>query len=139
VKALVVALCVVAVAAPAASAKGRITIDAPRTARAGKAFVVTVTTGWVVPRNDWLRLISVAPGKSWYDVVGSVTGDSKLAHARIPNDGFEIHLARVAARRWRAAVKLPRAGTWRLVVPNYGHAGFLVDPPPPMVSVRVAG
>jgi len=26
-----------------------------------------------------LKLIAVAPGKSWYDVVGRLTGDSSLA------------------------------------------------------------
>jgi hypothetical protein len=30
------------------------------------------------------KLIAVAPGKSWYDVVGRLTGDSSLAKANIP-------------------------------------------------------
>jgi len=38
----------------------------------------------VVPPNDWLRLIAVAPQKNWYDVVGAVTGDSSIAQAKIP-------------------------------------------------------
>jgi hypothetical protein len=74
-------------------------------------------------------LIAVAPGKNWYDVVGTVTGDSSRTHARIPLDGFEIKLRRVGPRGWRAVVRLPRSGRWRLVVPNETHLGFM-DPPP---------
>ena len=82
-----------------------------------------------MPANDWLRLIAVAPGKDWYDVVGTVTGDSSRAQAKIPRDGFEITLKRVAPKRWRAVVQLPRTGRWRLVVPNGTHEGFMVPPP----------
>jgi hypothetical protein len=124
-------MCVVAaVAVPAAYAKGEISIKiADRTPRVGQRFTVTVDTGWVVPPNDWLRLIAVAPGKRWYDVVGTVMGDSSEARATIPRDGFEIKLRRVAPRRWRAYVQLPRPGRWRLVVPNGTHVGFMIPPP----------
>src|SRR3954447_2653208 len=116
---LVLALCAAALAAPAALAKGRISVVvANPTPRVGQPFTVSVRTDYVVPRDDWLRLIAVAPGKGWYDVVGTVTGDSSRAHASIPRDGFEITLKRIAPKRWRAAVRLPRPGRWRLVVPN---------------------
>jgi hypothetical protein len=140
VRRLVVALLVAAVAVPAAAAKGRITVAvADRSPRVGQSFTVDVHTGYVVPANDWLRLIAVAPGKGWYDVVGTVTGDSSRAHAQIPHDGFEIVLRRIAPRSWRAVVRLPRPGRWRLVVPNGTHAGFAVPPPEawmPWVQVR---
>jgi hypothetical protein len=127
---LVGVLCASAIAVPTASAKGRIVVSvADRTPAAGQAFAVEVRTGYVVPANDWLRLIAVAPGKGWYDVVGTVTGDSSIAHAQIPRDGFEIRLERVAPRKWRAAVRLPRPGRWRLVLPNGTHVGFMVPPP----------
>lgn len=133
-------LCIAAVAAPAASAKGRLTVTLGNpTPRANQAFVVYVRTGYVVPRNDWLRLIAVAPGRDWYDVVGTVTGDSSRAHAPIPPDGFEVKLARTGAYTWRALVRLPRAGRWRLVVPNGTHIGFMTPPPSdwmPWVHVR---
>jgi len=130
VRLLIVALCVATIAAPAAFAKGRITVSvADRTPRVGQPFAVELHTGWVVPAYDWLRLIAVAPGNDWYDVVGTVTGDSSRAHANIPHDGFEITLKRTAPTRWRALVRLPRAGRWRLVVPNGTHAGFMVPPP----------
>lgn len=129
-KILAVVLCAGAIAAPAALAKGQISVAlSDSTPRTGQPFRVTVRTDYVVPSNDWLRLIAVAPGKSWYDVVGTVTGDSSLAHANIPRDGFEIKLVRAGAKEWRAVVRLRRPGRWRLVVPNGTHLGFAVPPP----------
>jgi hypothetical protein len=137
---LAIALCVAAIAAPGAFAKGQITVTVDdRTPHVDQAFTVELRTGWVVPAIDWLRLIAVAPGKDWYDVVGTVTGASSRAHAMIPRDGFEIALKRVAPKRWRAVVQLPRMGRWRLVVPNGTHEGFMVPPPVawmPWVDVR---
>jgi hypothetical protein len=137
---VVVALCVAAIAAPAASAKGQLTVKLGNAApRVNQPFAVFVRTGYVVPPNDWLRLIAVAPGKDWYDVVGTVTGDSSRAGARIPHDGFEVKLVRTGKYTWRAVVRLPRAGRWRLVVPNGTHVGFMVPPPSawmPWVRVR---
>jgi hypothetical protein len=45
-----------------------------------------------------LKLIAVAPGKSWHDVVGRLTGDSSLAKPNIPYDGFSVALVRLASR-----------------------------------------
>src|SRR4051812_20283055 len=118
-RSLLVALCVAAIAVPSAAAKGRITVAvADRTPAVGQAFAVEVRTDYVVPANDWLRLIAVAPGKGWYDIVVTVTSDSSRTRAKIPHDGFEIRLDRVAPKHWRAAVRLPRPGRWRLVLPN---------------------
>ena len=123
-------LCVAAIAAPAAFAKGRISVTlGDSTPRVGQPFTVYVRTDYVVPPNDWLRLIAVALNKNWYDVVGAVTGDSSIAQANIPHDGFEIKLVRIAPRNWRAVVRLQRPGRWRLVVPNGTHVGFMVPPP----------
>ncbi len=122
--------CVAAVLVPAASAKGLIVVSLGNgTPHVGERFTVYVRTGYVVPKNDWLRLIAVAPGKSWFDVVGKVTGDSAQARATIPHDGFEIRLRRTSAKHWRAVVGLARPGRWRLVVPNGTHVGFMVPPP----------
>jgi hypothetical protein len=123
-------LAVSALAAPAASAKGQLTIRlGDSTPAVGQRFTVYVHAGWHVPPNDWLRLIAVAPGKGWFDVVGRVTGDSSTARADIPHDGFEIVLRRLGPSDWRAVVRLPRPGRWRLVVPNGTHVGFMVPPP----------
>jgi hypothetical protein len=129
-----------AVAVPAASAKGKITIRiSDTTPRVGQPFTVAVHAGWHVPSNDWLRLIAVAPGKNWFDVVGRVTGDSSSARATIPHDGFEIKMHRLGPSDWRVVVRLPRPGRWRLVVPNGTRYGFMLPPPSawmPWVSVR---
>jgi hypothetical protein len=118
------------IVAPAAFAKGNITVSlGDRTPRVGQAFTVDVRTDFVVPPADWLRLIAVAPNKTWFDVVGRVTGDSSRARARIPRDGFEITLRRASPKHWRAVVRLPRPGLWRLVVPNGTHVGFMLPPP----------
>lgn len=131
---------VAAIAAPAALAKGKVTISIGNaTPRAGRAFTVYVRTSWRVPTNDWLRLIAVAPGKDWYQVVGTVTGDSSRTHANLPHDGFEIRMTRASAYRWRAVVRLPRPGRWRIVLPNGTHLGFMVPVPKawmPFVQVR---
>jgi hypothetical protein len=127
---LLVALCAAAIAAPAASAKGRLTVALGDSAPAvGQPFTVYIRTGWKVPANDWLRLIAVAPKKNWFDVVGKITGDASHVHASIPRDGFEVKLERTGAYTWRAVVRLPRVGVWRLVVPNGTHRGFMVPPP----------
>ena len=88
----------------------------------------------VVVRSDVdleydLELIAVAPGKDLYDVVGRVTGDSSLARATIPPDGHWVPLQRVATNRWRATIRFPRPGSWRLVVPNGAPQGFMIPPP----------
>jgi hypothetical protein len=115
---------------PAASAKGRITVSvSDRTPQVGQSFTVAVRTGFVVPPNDWLRLIAVAPENDWYQVVGTITGDASRTHAKIPRDGFELKLTRITPRQWRAVVRLPRAGRWRIVLPNGTHAGFMAPPP----------
>ena len=130
VRLLALFLCIAAICAPTAFAKGTLTVRiSDRTPAVGERFAVDVQTDYVVPRNDWLRLIAVAPGKGWYDVVGAVTGDSSRARATLPHDGFEIALKRVGAKKWHALVRLLRPGRWRLVVPNGTHVGFMVPPP----------
>ena len=129
-RALLLCILAAAIVAPAAAAKGRISVAlSDATPAVGQAFTVDVRTGYVVPMNDWLRLIAVAPGRRWYDVVGAVTADSSLAHADLPRDGFEVKLVRLSKTSWRATVRLPRPGRWRLVVPNGTHVGFMVPPP----------
>lgn len=126
---VVLALCVAAIAAPAASAKGQISVR-PGNARphVGQAFTVYVRTGYVVPSDDWLRLIAVAPNKDWFAVASKVVGEPH-ATASVPRDGFGVKLVRTGKYTWRAVVQLPRAGRWRLVVPNGTHAGIMMPPP----------
>jgi hypothetical protein len=134
-----VAVCAAAVAAPVSFAKGTISVTlGDGRPHVGQPFTVYVRTGYRVGEDDWLRLIAVAPGKDWYDVVRTVTG-SRQPHAAIPRDGFEIKLVRSGQYTWRAVVRLPRVGRWRLVVPNGTHSGFMMPPPAawmPWVQVR---
>jgi hypothetical protein len=126
---LALALLLAALAAPAALAKGNLRVTlSDRTPGAGQAFTVHVRTDYVVPVKDWLRLIAVAPGKNWQDVVAAAGGDSART-VSLPRDGFEIKLTRTGARTWRAVVRLPRVGRWRLVVPNGTHTGYMLPPP----------
>jgi hypothetical protein len=123
-------LCVAAIAAPAALAKGIIMVKLGNsTPKVGQPFTVYVHTDFVVPANDWLHVIAVAPGKDWWQVVGTVTGDASHTHADIPHDGFEIKLRRAAPHNWRAVVRLPRPGRWRIVLPNGTHVGIMTPPP----------
>ena len=126
----IAALCL----APGASAKIKLSLAVSGHARVGSP--VTVVLGSAVPLHFDLKLIAVGPGKSWYDVVGRVTGDSSLARADIPHDGFAVRVVRTAPNRWRALVRFPRPGTWRLVIPNEAPQGFMI-PPPVMRAVVV--
>ncbi len=114
--------------APAAGAKIKLWLSvSDSTPRIGQPVTVVLRSGVDLPFD--LKLIAVAPGKSWYDVVGVVTGASVLAKANIPHDGFGVPVVRVAPNRWRARVRFPRAGRWLLIVPNEAPQGFMIPPP----------
>ena len=128
----VLALCL----APVASAKVKMWLTVgDSTPRIGQSITIVLHA----ERNlDYdLKLIAVAPGKSWYDVVGRVTGDSSRARASIPRDGFSVPVARIAPNHWRAFVKFSRPGRWRLIIPNGAPVGFMI--PPPVVLTVVVG
>jgi hypothetical protein len=126
-----VALC----AAPAASAKFKITLAVgDRTPTVGQPVAVVVRSERRLEYD--LELIAVAPDKALFDVVGVVTGDASTAKAVIPRDGFAVPLSRVAPNRWRGLVTFPRPGRWRVLVPNGAAEGFTL-PPPAMLSLVV--
>jgi hypothetical protein len=107
-------LCIAALAAPAAFAKGRLVVRVgDSTPGVGQPFTVYVHTGFVVPQDDWLRLIPVPPG--------AILGN------QLARDG--IRMTRTSRTTWRAVVRLDRAGRWRLVVPNGTHVGYMAPPP----------
>ena len=117
--AAVVALCL----APASSAKGKYWIDVGDSRpRVGQPITVVLHSSWR-PTYD-LRLFAVAPAKSWFTVVGYITGDASDAVAVIHRDGFQVRLTRVAPNRWRGLVKFPRAGRWQLVEPCGCESGI---------------
>jgi hypothetical protein len=88
------ALCLV----PVASAKFKLGLTVgDSTPAVGQAVTVVLRAGADLDYD--LKLIAVAPGKSWYDVVGVVTGDSRIARAKIPRDGFAVPVTRIAPNR----------------------------------------
>jgi hypothetical protein len=122
--------------APAASAKFKLGLTvSDTTPRVGQRVTVTLVSSVALHYN--LKLIAVAPGRSWYAVVGVVTGDSAIAKADIPHDGFGVAVTRIAPSRWRARVSFPRPGRWRLIIPNGAREGFMI--PPPVVRVLTVG
>jgi hypothetical protein len=130
VKLVIVMLCAGLIAIPVALGKGGVDLAvSDSTPKVGQTFAVDVHTSWVVPSDDWLRLIAVAPGEDWFQVAGTVTGAASRTHARIPQDGFNVRMKRVAPKHWRALIRLPRPGRWRIVLPNGTHDGFITPPP----------
>lgn len=73
---------------------------------------VTVRTGIVLPRKHGLRLQVVGPGKPGSGVTS-----------------FEVRLRRIGPRAFKATVRFPRGGRWRLIVPNWGAPGSAHPPP----------
>jgi hypothetical protein len=126
--------------APAAGAKGRMTLALGDSSPAvGQPITVSLRVEFTLERDATVRVAAVAPGASMYDVIATVT--HTLAGgpaARTPHDGFGVELRRVAQHRWRAFVRFPRAGRWQLVVPNWGGAPGYAMPPPIVRDVRVS-
>jgi hypothetical protein len=119
---------VVLVLAPSASAKFKLWLTVgDRTPKVMQRVPVVVHSEAQLSFN--LRLVAVAPDKSWWDVVGTVTGDASRVHANLPRDGFEIPLHRLSNRAWRGVVRFPRRGRWQLVVPNEAPDGIMIPPP----------
>lgn len=106
--------------APAAEAKFSITLTVkPKHVWAKQPARVIVRTGIVLPRDHGLRL----------DVVGAW-------HPTYGNAFFEARLHRIGPKTFRAIVRFPRGGRWRLIVPNWGAPGS-ASPPPVDHAVRV--
>jgi hypothetical protein len=124
------------VLAPPAGAKGRMTLTlGDSTPGVGQRITVVLRLD-AAPKPQ-VMVIAVAPGRSWYDVVGVATGQSQIARADLPRDGFRVDLSHVASDRWRAYVSFPRRGHWRLVVPNWGGVPGIAIPPPIMRTISV--
>ena len=123
--------------APAAAAKGKMTLVlGDSTPAVGQRITVLLRMADRVPKPH-VVVVAVAPGRDWYDVVGVVTGQSRIARADIPKDGFGIELEHVGGDRWRAFVSFTRPGRWQLAVPNWGGATGFAVPPPILRSVAV--
>lgn len=129
------ALAAIVLAAPAA-AKVRVVVTASDTTPAvGQRVTLTVRSG---QKLDWnLRLIAVAPGQPVFRVVATITGDTSRPDPNVAAHGFEIRLTRIAANRWRGATRFPRAGRWRVVVPNEAPVGVMMPNGAALLSLAV--
>ena len=85
-----------------------------------------------------LRVVLVAPDASVMDVVTALTqgGTAAGSSARIPRDGFAVLARRVSSTTWKVRLAFPRAGRWRVVVPNWTLNGY-TTPFPAFATVRV--
>jgi hypothetical protein len=100
-------------AAPAAEAKFRISLTVePAHLWAKRPAPVIVRTGIVLPRGHGLRLHVVGPGRARYD-----------------NAVLYYRLLRIGPRAFKATVRFPRGGRWRLIVPNWSAQGSAHPPP----------
>jgi hypothetical protein len=138
------ALVVLAIAllfAPAAAAKGKMSLalgdpSPATTQRVTVALQMETTVG----PNAHVFVIAVAPGRNMYDLMSKLTQPPSPVNesVRIPRDGFGVDLKQTGPHRWRAFVRFPRAGTWQLVVPNWGGAPGYAMPPPIVRRVVVS-
>jgi hypothetical protein len=129
----VVLVVAVAVAAPVVLAKGVITLKlSDGTPAVGQQVRATITTGYRVPENDYLRLVVVAPGAEMYRVLSRVLNGKPLPRS----SGWEVRMSRVGDRRFTGTVRFSKSGRWLVVVPNGTKYGYML-PPPVVREVRV--
>lgn len=113
----------------------------------GQPVSVLIRTGPVGTGACRMRLLAVAPGINRYHaldafIIGgySVNGPFGSTFHRLratPRLGFLAHLRRSNPTEWRATVKFPRHGRWRLIVPNWCAPGVASPlPADRMVTVR---
>ena len=98
---------------PVAEAKFSIslTVD-PYSPVAGNQVRVTMRTGIVLPKKHGMRLNAVG-----------------LWRKELGQGFFDARLIRIGPRAFRAVVRFPYAGRWRLIVPNWGAPGSAYPPP----------
>jgi hypothetical protein len=105
---------------PAVEAKFDISLTVePSRPRAGDPVRVTMRTEVVLPKEHGMRLNAVGP---WRDNFGQAF--------------FEPRLVRIGPQAFRAKIRFPYAGRWRLIVPNWGAPGS-ASPAPVDRPVRV--
>ncbi len=122
---LVIGLLVSAVLCSVASAKIDVSIKASTSRpRVGQQVTFVVQSGTALRWN--LRLIAVAPGQEMLHVVGTFTGDVSSPDSHVHRDGLEIQLTRLSDTHWQGRGRFPRAGRWRVYVPNEAPVGVML-------------
>lgn len=115
---LAAAVATLAVVVVSAAAKFRMTLTlSDRTPTTGQLIRVTLRTDLSreEARAATMRLLSVPPG---------TFVDQVLDRER----PYRMRLTRTEST-WRASIRFPRPGHWKLVVPNWGAPGYALPPP----------
>ena len=124
----VVALCVV----PAASAKFKVSLSLSHPApRLGVTVTAVIRADSRQGADCSMRLYAVAPGIDIYEALDAFTSVAVDLHRTRPPSrlGFIIATRRTGAAVWKATIRFPRAGHWKLVVPNWCAGGYALPPP----------
>jgi hypothetical protein len=131
----VVGLLALVLSAPAL-AKFKLSIGASDTTPAvGQRVSLVVRSGQALKHD--LRLIAVAPNQPVFRVVATITGDTSRPDPNVARHGFEIDLTRAGPHRWRGTARFTRAGSWRVVVPNWGPVGVVIPNGAALLSLSV--
>lgn len=110
---LVVLSAVGLMTAAAAGAKFSISLaHQPTRPVAGQPVRMVIRTSIVLPRKHGLRLTAVGP---WRDAFGQTF--------------FDVRLVRAGPHAFKATIRFPYAGRWRLIVPNWGGTGSAAPAP----------
>jgi hypothetical protein len=113
VKRFAIVAAVALVAAPSAGAKFSISLAVePARPIAKQPVRVTMRTGIELPEKHGMRLFAVGP---WREKHGVAT--------------FDVRLVRTGPAAFKATIRFPHAGRWRLIVPNWGAPGSAYPPP----------
>jgi hypothetical protein len=133
--------------ASAASAKLRMSLSlSPSSPRAHEPVHVLVRAEESPGGACSIHVVAVAPGASVSRAVDgyvggqSVQGPNGYSVHRMrltPRLGFSARTQRAGAMSWRATLRFPRKGRWRLVIPNECAPGWMYPwPAMRVVTVR---
>jgi hypothetical protein len=109
------------------------------TPRVRHAVRVVVRTAELPGADCRMRLLAVAPGESAFEAldafvsggysVNGPQGSTFHALRPTPRMGFMRALSRERPTAWRATIRFPKAGRWRLIVPNWCGPGYVYPSP----------
>ena len=141
----VVAAAAALVVAPAAAAKFAVRLNVPAHVRVRQPVAVVVRTGDIGGGACRMRVVAIAPGADERKALAALVDGSigvmtstglVVRRLRVtPAIGLRVALRRTGATAWRGTTRFPRAGRWKLVVPNWCAPGYAT--PSPAVRVVV--
>jgi hypothetical protein len=122
------ALCTAEVANAKFKVSLSLSLNAPRV---GVSITAVIHTGSRQDAACAMRLYAVAPGVDIYQALDGFTNISVILHRSHPPSrlGFIVPTRRAGGAVWRATLRFPRAGRWKLVIPNWCAGGYALPPP----------